>query len=287
MFTSQGHIFFGTDNSYYGQTLNKRIFATNTESSIPHGKGTQQNKKYKYMGEWYQGQMSGNGFIVYNDNTGYNGQWNNNQYNGRGTVVYTNGNNYEGEWKNSKLNGNGNEKTKCDKYEGQFTEGRRNGFGIQITDGFNYLGHWCDDVRSGVGIIKFSNQNTYIGIFNGNQITGKFININNRNQIFYGYYNKGLKESEFEDDELTEILNLLINSNIPQKLKDNIIDFDNNKINIINKIFGGNILTLDNNITNNINNLDNVISNNVVSNIVNNIKSLNGNNIKGLNVNLF
>ena len=226
-----------TENDWYhGFSLNSE---DDCQVCIPHGEGYYENNELQYRGQWINGIKEGNGTIIYKDvQITYSGQWKNNEFNGKGTIYFDQENYYEGEWKNSKNHGYGKEKTSHDEYKGNFLNDKRDGLGLQTSNQLNYLGTWKNNVRSGVGILSFSNENTFIGIFSSNEITGNFLNIDENNNVDFGFYEKGQKKSNITKKEIKEILLNIINSNIPIMLKCNEMKFSEKKISFINYIFG-------------------------------------------------
>ena len=221
---------------YHGYSLNS---TDNCRMCVPHGEGYYENNELQYRGQWNNGIKEGNGTIIYkNEQIAYSGQWKNNEFNGKGTIYFNSENYYEGEWENSKINGYGKEKTSHDEYKGYFLNDERNGLGVQLSNQLTYLGNWKNNVRCGVGILSLSNENTFIGIFSSNEITGNFLNIDEDNNLNFGFYEEGKKKSNITKEEIKEILVNIINSNIPNMLKCNEMKFSEKKINFINYIFG-------------------------------------------------
>ena len=67
------------------------------------------NKKdpSKYIGEWKEDNMNGQGVMVYMNGDTYDGQWTNNLRNGQGTEKMADGVKYIGKWSNDNRNGLG------------------------------------------------------------------------------------------------------------------------------------------------------------------------------------
>ena len=60
-----------------------------------------------YTGQIQDGQMHGQGTLVYPNGERYEGQWNFGKRHGFGTYYYADGGRYEGEWVDDKIHGKG------------------------------------------------------------------------------------------------------------------------------------------------------------------------------------
>lgn len=165
-----------------------------------HGKGefVSNNgnlKDCKYIGEFKDDKLSGDGEIVYlKTGDRYVGEFEDNGINGFGTMVYSGneysdceiGGRYVGEWKNWKKNGKGEFfysngqyfKGKWfddlehgegemiylngDHYDGDWECGKKSGKGeIIYANGDRYIGEWKDDKKSGIGEMVYQNGESF------------------------------------------------------------------------------------------------------------------------------
>ena len=229
-------------------------------------------ENWLYDGEFIQGNITGNGTIIYSNDKApiavYSGQWQDNKIQGQGNFVYG-PSSYQGNWNKNKKHSYGNDIYKNEKifdsYESYFDKGNRHGFGNQETESYYFSGNWSNDSRLGIGLLISRMENTYIGQFENNQIEGNFINIDPTNKVSFGYFSNGIKKYEISIDQLKNILNCIINSNLVKTLKENNVNLDDQKINIINSVFGGLINQEKNSINFQSNNLD---QNELIENLV-------------------
>jgi hypothetical protein len=61
----------------------------------------------KYVGEWKDGNSSGQGTVTWANGNKYVGEWKDNSRNGQGTLTYADGREYVGEFKDGDFNGKG------------------------------------------------------------------------------------------------------------------------------------------------------------------------------------
>lgn len=61
----------------------------------------------KYVGEWRDGKMNGQGTYTYSNGNRYVGEWWDDKKNGRGIYTWSNGNSYVGGWRDDKHHGQG------------------------------------------------------------------------------------------------------------------------------------------------------------------------------------
>ena len=61
----------------------------------------------KYVGEWKDGKIHGEGTMEWSDGGWYEGQWKNGKRHGKGTMRFSNDNKYVGQWENDKRHGKG------------------------------------------------------------------------------------------------------------------------------------------------------------------------------------
>jgi hypothetical protein len=113
----------------------------------------------KYVGQFLNGNCSGQGTKTYSDGRIYVGQWKDDKRNGQGTLTWPNGDKYVGQYKDGLINGQGTY-TWPDggKYVGLYKDGKRNGQGTYTwPDGNQFVGQWADDVRNGQGVLYNTN----------------------------------------------------------------------------------------------------------------------------------
>jgi hypothetical protein len=161
-----GKFTLDTGAIYEGQWLN----------GIPNGKGVYNFTRTgnKYIGNFQDGHIDGNGKFFFNNGDVYEGQFKNGAINGYGTFNYINGNVYEGQLKNGLLNGNGVlTYGSGDKYTGEFKNNRRNGYGvIKYINGHQYEGQWLNGEKDGIGTF-ITNSREYTGMWKNNAPNGE------------------------------------------------------------------------------------------------------------------
>jgi hypothetical protein len=129
-------------------------------------------KKY-YVGEFRNGQITGQGTLTYAGGANYVGEFRDGQLAGQGTLTFTNGDKYVGEFRDGKFTGQGtNTFSSGAKYIGEFRDGKRTGKGTYMfSNGDKYIGEFFDGKRTGQGAYTFSNGKQYVGEFKD----GKFL----------------------------------------------------------------------------------------------------------------
>ena len=131
----------------------------------------------KYIGEWKNDQMHGQGNIFFGSGNKYIGEWKHNKRDGHGTAVWANGDKYVGEWKND----------------------FKHGFGTAIwSNGNKYAGEWQNDQQHGQGNFIWTDSR----VWNGKWEDGSFID--------------GKKYAAGEFNNSSKISNLPICKNSPQ-----------------------------------------------------------------------
>jgi len=121
-----------------------------------------------YIGEWKDGLRHGKGLLCYKNKSKYIGDWINDKVEGNGKNIEVNGNYYIGEWKNGSKHGKGiiYYKNGGVKYEGDFINNEPYGKGKYIFDsGLIYIGEFKGGFMYGKGIIYDKNGiNVYVEI---------------------------------------------------------------------------------------------------------------------------
>jgi len=105
----------------------------------------------KYVGEWKDGNLNGQGTLTYGPNSKwagdkYVGEFKDDKRHGQGTYTHSNGEKYVGGWKDNKRHGQGTYTYRNgDKYVGEFKDGKFNGEGIKTyVNGRIEEGVWKD-----------------------------------------------------------------------------------------------------------------------------------------------
>jgi len=108
----------------------------------------------KYAGQWRDYYRQGEGILTFADGSEYVGDFKKSLFNGKGIMSYTNGDQYRGEWKDNMSHGTGKYIFHFgDRYEGQFQKGQFHGRGIYyFKDGSRYEGEWADNEKHGIGL---------------------------------------------------------------------------------------------------------------------------------------
>lgn len=109
----------------------------------------------KYVGEWRNNQMHGNGTRKYPNGDCYVGEYEYGKREGEGRFYYSNGDMYWGGWHKNQMNGRGRYYYKNgQRFEGNFVDGKRIGKGkLQLTDGRLEIFNYMSDRRVGAGIL--------------------------------------------------------------------------------------------------------------------------------------
>ena len=175
---------------YYDE-INKRVrmrfesyFTKKQTSNLPKCPTSHQEKWHncigelkvtlgKYVGEFKNNKVSGQGKLFYDDGGLYDGEWLSNKFNGYGTLK-TNGYVYRGQFLNDVVDGIGvMELSSGSKYDGQFKKGLFHGTGTYLwKNGNKYLGQFENGKRTGEGKFIFANGASYSGTFKNSKYDG-------------------------------------------------------------------------------------------------------------------
>jgi len=151
------------------------------ENGIPNGYDGEYllQSGNKYVGQFKDGHMDGEGVFLFHNGNKYVGQFKNGSKNGRGIMNFSNGDVYEGEFTNGTIGVNGVLKyAGGNKYTGQFKENKINGYGVfEYVNGDKYEGQWVNNKKNGVGTFTKNNE-TYTGIWDNNEFRSGQINFN-------------------------------------------------------------------------------------------------------------
>ena len=97
----------------------------------------------KYVGEWKDGKVHGQGTTIYANGHKYVGEFKDGNKHGQGTYTNANGDKYVGEWKDDKVHGQGTIYAQGDIHIGEFKDGNMHGQGILTkADGTRLEGIW-------------------------------------------------------------------------------------------------------------------------------------------------
>ncbi|MEM7106454.1 MAG: caspase family protein [Bacteroidota bacterium] len=162
----------------------------------------------KYVGEFQNGKMHGQGTYYWADGSKYVGGWMFNKRHGKGTHFFANGQVTKGYWANgqyagenapqplasgaeSNLKEDNKKKTGCitgdcangegiyvwgdgSRYEGEFRMKRLNGYGTyQWAHGASYEGEWKDNLKHGVGTYRYADGRVREGLWEKDKYIGE------------------------------------------------------------------------------------------------------------------
>ena len=102
----------------------------------------------KYVGEFKDNKINGQGSLTYVNGGKYVGEWRDSKRNGQGTYTYANGDTYIGEWKDNEQHG-----------KGTYT----------YAIGAKYVGAWKDDKMHGQGTYTYEDGTTERGYHMNNE----------------------------------------------------------------------------------------------------------------------
>ena len=121
------------------------------------GKGTMHYVEFKYVGEFKDGKLHGQGTFTWYNGDKYVGEFKDDMRNGQGTFTGSfSGSQYVGEWKDNKKHGQGTYTNGLDgaKHVGQWKDNKKDGQGtVFFTDGSVYKGLWENGVETGNRVI--------------------------------------------------------------------------------------------------------------------------------------
>ncbi|CAG9329842.1 unnamed protein product [Blepharisma stoltei] len=201
----------GVDETYLGEINEKRI---------PNGRGIwicmEEDSKYIYEGDWYDGEHHGKGRKINNLGLLYVGDWVYGNRHGKGFIRYPKGKCYEGDWKDDRCHGFGHQwNTRNIHWDGQFQFDRPHGLARSWSDEYSYYGFFKYLMHHGKGWMVLSNGTQYIDTFLYNSAIGKGTLKYKNGNIYKGYvanYKKsgfgtleikgeGLYKGKFKDDK--------------------------------------------------------------------------------------
>ena len=132
---------------------------TNCSAKVTYSDGR------KYVGEWKDGNISGQGNYTYADGRNYVGEWKDNMPHGQGTMTYTDGGSYFGGWKDGRYHGQGTAKLKDGSFSsGEWRNGDLSGYGHFFNKGIGtlYSGVWIDGKGKNVITYKTNDKHVYL-----------------------------------------------------------------------------------------------------------------------------
>ncbi len=137
-----------------------------------HGYGTYILDGDKYVGEFKNDKIDGQGTLTWSNGDKYVGEWKDNVRHGSGTLTYSDGREYVGEFKNGNIEGQGKHTwPEGDKYVGEWKDNVRHGSGTNtLPDGEMYVGGWKDDKQHGQGTITWLDGGKFVGKFKDNNV---------------------------------------------------------------------------------------------------------------------
>lgn len=139
--------------AYKGGTYQGEYLAVDA-LKIPHGQGQAKLEKgLEFKGNWYLGEMTAQGEIIYADGQVYQGELLYGRYHGYGFLQLNQQGYYQGEWARGVREGQGKmvlEDGSC--YQGGYSDNERHGKGEnKYSDQSIYRGQWFYDLRHGEG----------------------------------------------------------------------------------------------------------------------------------------
>ncbi|KAK6813997.1 hypothetical protein RU639_010417 [Aspergillus parasiticus] len=140
----------------------------------PHGYTECIHSGASGKGQFKNGDMDGQGEVIYDDGTYRKGQFKQSELDGQGEETYSDGSSYKGQFKHGEYDGQG-ELICVDgtHYKGQFKDGKYDGQGELISaNGTHYKGQFKDDICDGQGEAICANGTHYKGQFKDNKLHG-------------------------------------------------------------------------------------------------------------------
>lgn len=135
----EGKFYYDDATTYTGQFV---YVLNDGETDVPagetrprkrHGKGTLTEGNARYVGDWVNDAMHGEGTFTFPSGATYTGEFQNNQFSGRGKYVWSDGRVYEGQWEENLMHGKGvYTDHKGHAWTGQFYNGVGPGLDLRI-----------------------------------------------------------------------------------------------------------------------------------------------------------
>jgi uncharacterized protein (TIGR02145 family) len=150
-------------------------------------------KNYNYYeGNWKNNIWEGTGTIFYQNGEKKEGLWRNNLFNGNATITFSDGSLYEGEWKDGEFYGKGKITHKNGTHlEGDFNESGFNGKGTCYYSDIQgkYIGQFINSIQEGEGIMTYDNGEIRSGLFSNNKLINGEKKLSN-GRIEIGFWDK-------------------------------------------------------------------------------------------------
>jgi V8-like Glu-specific endopeptidase len=159
-----------------------------------HGQGTYTLVSgSKYIGEWKDGYMHGQGALTSASGDEYVGEFKDGKKHGQGTKTWANGDEYVGEWKDNKKHGQGTYiSANGDEYVGEFKDEKPHGQGTKTyANGDKYVGEFKDNRMHGQGTFTMASGSKYVGEFKDDRIHGQGIFTVASGDQFIGEWKEG------------------------------------------------------------------------------------------------
>ncbi|XP_068101201.1 alsin [Hyperolius riggenbachi] len=190
---------------YKDQRLKDATYNGRWLAGKPHGRGVLKWPDGRiYSGEFRNGLEDGYGeYIIPNKSSKqkdrYLGQWKDGKMCGQGTFWYANGEVYEGCFQDNNRHGHGLLRSgkltssSPSMFIGQWVMDKKTGYGVfdDITRGEKYMGMWQDDLRQGNGLVVTQFGLYYEGAFSCNKMMGCGVLLSEDDTVY---------EGEFSDD---------------------------------------------------------------------------------------
>ena len=128
----------------------------------------------KYIGQWVNHYRQGRGKLIFAVGDVYEGDFNQSKFSGRGTMTFANGDRYEGQWADDMQHGHGVYfYLNGDRYEGNFERGKINGQGTMFyQDGAQYSGLWKNNKKNGQGTLVKTDGSSIAGFWENGSYVG-------------------------------------------------------------------------------------------------------------------
>jgi hypothetical protein len=204
----------------------------------------------KYIGDWKDGYMSGEGYYSWHGGSKYIGSWLTGKQSGYGTQFYADGTKSIGLFKDGKLSGTNYSSAGCisgnctdgygvwiyddgAKYEGYWNSGKISGQGTFIfADGMKYDGNFDNGKRNGYGTFYWNDGSNHIGNWKDDNQDGTGIYTKADGTVQKGYWANGVFKGEVDESKnkifIADKTNLIS--------KENINNFANKKASLSDRI---------------------------------------------------
>jgi hypothetical protein len=186
------------------------------KDGLLHGQGTLEFPDgEKYVGEFKDGKQHGQGTYTFPSGSKYVGEFKDGQLRGLGTFTFSDGYKYVGEFKDGERDGQGaSTSANGEKYVGEFKDGQRHGQGtLTSANGAKYVGEFKDGLLHGQGTLTFPDGEKYVGGYkdgkqhgqgtysfaSGNKYVGEFKDGKQHGNGTFKFANGNTYVGEFKD----------------------------------------------------------------------------------------